>query len=148
MSAIPAVSRKVSTLVDGTLRLTIDIEPMHAQDAFALFGAGNVPMALAALNVGVAIPEAETGNPVTEMKGGELARLAGQLIRNPEFQEWLGVLGYWVDCAEGADSVIKHMCAMGSKRELDHEPQIAERFHRLVRIPFVEWQQQRNGRAA
>ena len=49
MSAIEATSVKVATLVDGTLRVTFDIEPRHARDAFALFGAPGSEMALAAL---------------------------------------------------------------------------------------------------
>ena len=36
-AAIPAITRGVSkTLVDGTLRITIEVEPQYAQQAFAM----------------------------------------------------------------------------------------------------------------
>ena len=33
MSAIPASSVSLKTMADGTLRISFDIEPIHAQDA-------------------------------------------------------------------------------------------------------------------
>ena len=60
MSAIPCASVSLKTMADGTLRISFDIEPMHAQDAFKLFAAPGTPAAIAALQVGyAAIP-----NPV------------------------------------------------------------------------------------
>ncbi|WP_020409838.1 hypothetical protein [Hahella ganghwensis] len=35
---IPFVSRSVKTMADGTLRISVDVEPGDAQDAFKLFG--------------------------------------------------------------------------------------------------------------
>ena len=49
MRAIEAASVNVRTMIDGTLRLTVDIEPRHAIAAFTLFGAPGTPLALAAL---------------------------------------------------------------------------------------------------
>jgi len=49
MTIIEAASVNVKTLADGTLRVSMDVEPRHAQAAFALFGAPGTPMALAAL---------------------------------------------------------------------------------------------------
>jgi len=142
MTAIAAVSRTVKTMADGTLRLTVDIEPMHANEAFALFGAGNVPMALAALNVGTQISD-EPKEP--ELRGGKLARLAGMLIKNPEFWQYLDA------CCEGlsefdrdsADTHIKTVCGITSKTELDNFDWAAENFHRYIRQPFLAWQENR-----
>lgn len=135
--AIPAVSRKISTLVDGTLRLTVDIEPMYAQDAFALFGGGNIPMALAALNAGTQIP-AEPETAKEELKGGELSRCAGMMVRNPAYWESQGV-----GSMSEADQILKGWCRIKSKRELDHNPEAAELFHKHVRKPFLAWQESR-----
>lgn len=142
MTAIPAVSRKVATMADGTLRLTVDIEPMHANEAFALFGAGNVPMALAALNVGAQIPD-EPKEAEPELKGGVLARAAGMLVNNAEFHQYLLCMYGAVEKtgSEGADQAIKTLCGIASKKELDHKPFAAKRFHDLVRKPFLEWQE-------
>ena len=48
--AIEGATARISTLVDGTLRVTIDIEPRDAQAAFRLFGTPGTAVALAALN--------------------------------------------------------------------------------------------------
>ena len=142
MTAIAAVSRTVKTMADGTLRLTVDIEPMHANEAFALFGAGNVPMALAALVPGTPMPEPKE----PEIKGGELARLAGMLINNQRFQSYMaetynldGSLTVMLAC----DKALKEVCEITSKKELDSNKSAAFRFHSWIRQPFLEWQQGR-----
>lgn len=48
-NVIEGATARVSTLVDGTLRVTIDIEPRDAQAAFRLFGTPGTAVALAAL---------------------------------------------------------------------------------------------------
>jgi hypothetical protein len=50
MHAIEGATARISTLVDGTLRVTVDIEPRDAQAAFRLFGTPGTAVALAALN--------------------------------------------------------------------------------------------------
>ena len=52
---VEGATAKISTLVDGTLRLTVDIEPHAAQAAFRLFGSPGTAVAIAALKQ----PEAE-----------------------------------------------------------------------------------------
>ena len=47
MSAILATSGAIRTLVDGTLRISFDVEPKDAADAFAMFGKPGSPAALA-----------------------------------------------------------------------------------------------------
>lgn len=46
---VEGVSVSCKTLADGTLRLTVEIEPYKALDAFALFHMPGTPLALAAL---------------------------------------------------------------------------------------------------
>ena len=48
-NVIEGATARISTLVDGTLRATIDIEPYAAQAAFRLFGTPGTAVALAAL---------------------------------------------------------------------------------------------------
>lgn len=49
MNAIEGSTARISTLVDGTLRITIDIEPRDAPKAFLAFGIPGTAVALAAL---------------------------------------------------------------------------------------------------
>lgn len=140
MSAIPCASVNLKTMADGTLRISFDIEPMHAQDAFKLFAAPGTPAAIAALQVGyAAIP-----NPVElhqiKPKGGALSKLAGMWCGNPEFQAWSGT-------NSGADArmFILQACEIDSRAELDHDPVAAEKFHRLIRGEFSKYTQARGG---
>jgi hypothetical protein len=49
MNAIEGCTARITTLVDGTLRVTIDIEPYNAPKAFLAFGVPGTAVALAAL---------------------------------------------------------------------------------------------------
>lgn len=46
--------RVASTLADGTLRLLVEVEPIHSLSAFTLFRSAGTPMALVALRPGYA----------------------------------------------------------------------------------------------
>jgi len=101
MTAIPCSSVSMRTMADGTLRLSIDIEPVHAQDAFKLFAAPGTPAAIAALSNGYLSKNSENLNTSVERvhktleikhekpKGGALARLAAMWCNDPNFWEWL-----------------------------------------------------------
>lgn len=47
----------VKTMADNTLRITIDIEPRHAQAAFAMFGMRGTPVAVARLTPEAAVEQ-------------------------------------------------------------------------------------------
>lgn len=69
----------------------------------------------------------------TALKGGALARLAGQLCGNPQFQAFMGA-----SSAEQAADYLRTRCRIKSRAELDHDENAARRFHELVRRPFAE----------
>ena len=144
---IQASTVKVATMADDTLRLTIDIEPRHAQEAFALFGMRGSPVVIARLTqeAATAYAQAETVAAHADVpaadekpKGGDLARLAGMLCANPHFRHWLNV-----DSADGAAEFIRVECGVQSRAELDHNPAAAIAFHENVRKPFIAWQEGR-----
>lgn len=143
MSAIPCSSVSMRTMADGTLRLSIDIEPMHAQDAFRLFAAPGTPAAIAALQAGYANHDntAKPGNSVIEKpKGGPLSKLAGMWCNDPEFWQWLETDPLNAcHSASGAASCVRDICEIESRADLDHDAQAAERFNSLIRGPFSKW---------
>lgn len=169
MSAIPCASVSLKTMADGTLRISFDIEPMHAQDAFKLFAAPGTPAAIAALQVGYASKNDEeidtspervqkTAESVHDKpKGGALAKLAGMWCQDPEFYEWIkGVYDVVMggdgrgngdvhpdDFKGGIPEYCRHcvlvMCDIDKRRVLDHSPVAAEKFHRLIRGPFSKY---------
>lgn len=86
MSIIEASSVGIKTMADNTLRLTVDIEPRFAKQAFELFGERGTAMALAALKVG-AQPEPQ---PEPEkLKGGALSILAARWCQSIEFYDFI-----------------------------------------------------------
>jgi hypothetical protein len=144
MSVIEGASVSVKTMSDGTLRLSIDIEPRNAQAAFALFGAPGRAVALAALKDGAG---AVTESPVSDKpKGGEWAKLAGMWCNDPDF---------WAFCNQNftADSPMFHAdhaalslrvrCCIQSRAELDHNPEALELFQIHFRRPFMMWMKAR-----
>jgi len=157
MSAIPCASVSLKTMADGTLRISFDIEPMHAQDAFRLFAAPGTPAAIAALAVGYAVakdvqkvdtPEkSETAIPASDKpKGGALSKLAGMWCASPEFWVWInGVaeMTWPIVSADHAAEFVRDMCGIDSRAELDHDEVAAEKFHRLIRGPFAKYTQAR-----
>lgn len=130
MSAISGTHRTYSLLADGTLRIKVDIEPRDVAKFHAMFPSADMPIALAPL---VADFEQHKPEPVERPKGGNLAKLAGQLCNNPEFQEMIGVHN-----AEDAANEIRSVCGITSRSELDHNAEAANLFHLEFRIPFVE----------
>lgn len=128
-SVITASTVKVSTMSDDTLRLVIDIEPMHAQEAFALFGQRGSPVVIARLTQEAALQDAQ--QQTEKPKGGPLAKLAGQWCADPFFREWYGATD-----AEHAANMMRKECDIDSRAELDHDEFAAEVFHKHIREPF------------
>lgn len=76
-------------------------------------------------------------------KGGDLSRLAAMLCQNPDFQEWLNAhqmadLTVSVEGAQDAAAVIRLICGIESRAELDHNQTAARIFHDKFRRPFSE----------
>src|SRR5690606_6870375 len=90
-------------------------------------------LALVAVEIGDDEQPVVPAEPEQKPKGGELAKVAGMLSANPEFQFWCGTFS-----AEQAAGWIRATCGVSSRAELDHNHDAAQKFHRLVRIPFVE----------
>lgn len=72
-----------------------------------------------------------------------LTQLAGALPRDPEFRAWVGnyVDGRPVD-EDYAAHFIRACCEVTSRRELATDTEAAQRFHDLVRRPYVAWKEQ------
>ena len=131
MTAIPASSVSVRTMADGTLRLSLDIEPRHAGAAFSLFGMPGTPAALAALKVGTALPA--DPEPPEPPKGGPLAKWAAMRGNDPRFQEWLDAYS-----PELVEKRIKSICGIVSRAELDSDPSASAMFKRQIMQPWAE----------
>jgi hypothetical protein len=129
MSVIEASSVQIRTMADGTLRIVCDVEPRHAQSAFRLFGSPGTPMALAGLKPAPAEPE--------RPKGGPLSQWAAMRGADPEFRRWLAQK-YNTQCPnEGAAaSILRLVCEVESRADLDNDTIAAARFHERIMGPW------------
>jgi len=145
MMAVEASSVRVSTMADGTLRIVCDIEPRHAQAAFALFGSPGTALAIAAL-----VPEHKRAPDPEPIKGGEIARWLGIRCGEAEFAQWLAdtwskqfAEAHGSSPREWAASVIRAVCCVESRAEFDNDIEAERRFHKRIREPWVAHQQSR-----
>lgn len=114
----------------------MDVEPRHAQAAFALFGAPGTPMALAALKINGAAREDEPARPETARTPSDAApplkegpkRTTGPICqwlvmraKEPEFREWLTLRGDFAGPLDeaGAAQVQRDWCSVESRAEID-----------------------------
>ncbi|TXN40508.1 hypothetical protein [Methylobacterium sp. WL7] len=94
MTAILSSSVSCRTLVDGSLRLQVDIEPKDAQAAFALFGKPGAPVALALISNSAAVEhdrkaQAQPPAEPLERKPLSLASKVALTCRQPSFHAFL-----------------------------------------------------------
>jgi hypothetical protein len=69
-----------------------------------------------------------------------LSNYAALLSKDERFHDWLREHVRSCDWTqEEADSWIKGVCRIESKRELDSPGEACDRFHRLVRRPYSDW---------
>lgn len=143
---IQATSKNVRTLVDGTLRLTVDISPHQALAAFQLFGMPDAPVVLARLMPDAALEHAQNemiDEDAQEEKGGFLSQWLAMRCNEAEFREFVrfhfaqisnGIL----NCQE-CDEIVKERLGITSKKELDNDKEAEKRFHEIIRLPYAKW---------
>lgn len=151
MTVIEGAVHTLRTMVDGTLAITVHIEPRNRKAALELLSDPGTPVAVAALTV-----EAEEVEPQAE-KVGPLALWAIQRCREAEFQEWIRPVydramgGRGTGYGDLSDDDIKRMGMNGfarhavlvlldiqSRREID-TPANAALFHERIRKPYAAW---------
>ena len=151
MSVIEASSAGVKDMADGSLRITFEFEPRHAADAFALFGPRGRGVAIAALKDGSAAITSESASDVKEKQQkerehlGDLCYRAVQWCNDPEFRDWLRIVGDFKGelLSKAAGAVICAWCGVESRKELDTNPAAAEKFNRFIRGPYQKHLQAR-----
>ena len=132
---------RLNTMAGGDVRIVLDMQCSLSEIA-AMGLVPGVPFALARLTNGAAaiLPNKEQEE---KPKGGELAKLAGILCAEPTFWEFLLERhGSLVQDAHEAAKVVRRICRVDSRADLDHDQEAAHTFHELIRKPYVEWQRE------
>lgn len=72
---------------------------------------------------------------------GELCRLAVMWCKDEAFQQWIAdVAGPGIGlCEQDAKNELYAMCGIQSRKELDTDAEAVNKFHRLIRIPFMKY---------
>jgi len=160
MNAISGTRRAMKELVDGTIRVCIDISPVDSAAFHKLFPSIDMPVALAPLIVG-AMPELDPPKHGTVIdvtgegdpsKIGPLCLLACKWCDDKEFLNYLLnadlhakvitppiLISDPVLPDEYAKKTILFTCGIKSRKELDTNPEAAERFHKYIRIPYAAY---------
>jgi hypothetical protein len=148
VDAVRGTRRTFRELVDGTLRVIIDIDPPHRADFLALFPSVDMPCALASL-----LPEHQQRKEPerTERAIGPLCVLAVQWCKDPMFcdflrehepENWtLNGGGHQPDKHDEdvAKGVMLDVCDIESRKDLDHNELAAALFNDHFRNPYQRW---------
>lgn len=137
MSAISGTRRAFKELVDGTIRVQIDIDPRFKKEFFELFPNVDMPIAIAPL-----VANFERIEEEEKQKGGPLCRLACIWCKDEDFQEWFTMRFDFMDpvtTEEEAAEELKELLGIDSRKDLDHDAEAADRFQNMIRGPFMDW---------
>lgn len=135
MSIIEASSGTYRSRVDGTIVLSVEIEPRFRAEALALFGMPGTPLALAALKPGTV----KSSSPV-----GTKCLTAIELSRNRAFWTWVGfatMSGVALQTEAAAANFIRKTCGIESRRDLDGNEGAYSIFTKKLLTPFTKWAQ-------
>ena len=88
MTAVLASYVTMSTLVDGTMRVVLDIEPTAAPEAFAMLGAPGSPIALARITDAAAVAQDRKQQGAAEKKPLNIASKVALTCTHPTFWEF------------------------------------------------------------
>lgn len=127
--AVPATRRTMRELVDGTIRVQLDIDPLHRKAFLDQFSAIDMPVAIVPLKA-----DFERSEP--KLAVGPRCLLAVQWCKDPAFQEWIGEkLGVEKDEGGARDAILR-LCVVGSRRTLDDISDAGDTFDQLIRYPY------------
>jgi hypothetical protein len=166
MSAILATSGAIRTLVDGTLRISFDVEPKDAADAFAMFGKPGSPAALARITNQAAVEhdrkaQAQPPAEPLERKPLSLASKVALVCNEMSFKQFLSSgpfakrWKHWRDessrwdkpagLSDVAALVVRDLCGVSSRSEIV-PGSAAEAVWQTIETSYHHWQ--RTGAAA
>lgn len=140
MSVISGTRRAMKELVDGTIRVQIDIDPQYRDEFLQNFSQIDMPVAIAPLKADF---EAEKQQESTKIGG--LTLLAVEWCKEPQFWVWISTLDslQFVEDELDAKFFIQTTCEISSRKELNTNPKAAAIFQQEIRGPYMQWCQER-----
>lgn len=129
MTVIEASSGTYRSRVDGTIVLSVEIEPRYAQAALALFRMPGTPMALAALKT----PKAE------ETTHKPIARWLAIRCDDQAFRLWASGRGATSDLKAEVEQWCRSVCKVTSRGLIDGNHEAEELFKTQIQGPWREF---------
>lgn len=68
-----------------------------------------------------------------------IVQLAGMLPRDPQFRAWASSFISGHVTVDDAAAFIRVVCQVDSRRQLAEDRDVEQRFHQLLRKPFLDW---------
>lgn len=133
---ISGTRRAIRERVDGSLVVQVEIDPRFKADFLRLFPDIDAPIALAPLVADFEQREPEKVEVTT--KGGPLAKLAGMLCNDSDFQRFIEARD-----SDHAAELIRSLVGVKSRAELDSDMNAAAEFHRVIRSPWLKYRASR-----
>ena len=176
MTAIAATTGTYRSRVDGTLVIQIEIQPADRVAALELLGMPGTQVAIAALRDGSILeqkPDAvfpasggvvENTSPAATKKIAEPPKTLREQIgdaclrtvqwcKDPQFWNFLNqhpkfLTGSNVTSTVEAADLVRYLCNVESRRELDTNNEANKAWHREIREPYRLWLLANGGQAA
>lgn len=147
MTVVEGTSGTYRSRVDGTIVLSVEIEPRHARAALELFGMPGQPLALAALKINGAASESKSAQagstvasgqydaaPPSKRTVGPICTWLAMRCKEPEFQVWL------VGSKNEAATIerCREACGVQSRADIDGNPQAEAWFKERIQKPYAK----------
>lgn len=126
-------------------RITFDLSDPNDIEKFKLLTVskgGNTGHRLAAVMVEIGDDEKPVAQAAPKPRPGELCVMACTFCADKQFWLWCAFRPEFTGGEEGAKAVILEVCRITSRKHLDTEPMAADRFHKLIREPYLAWRKQ------
>lgn len=159
---VEASSVSVKTMADGTLRLSVDIEPRFARAGFGLFGSPGTPMVLGRLKAAGQVEEkpVEPQNRMGPLCHWVVMRCKEELFvyfMAPIYDKAMGGDGsgwgdvhpfrdFGGDTEKWAAHAVKIICGVKSRKDIDGNEMAETLLNTQIRQPYMEWLQRRGTR--
>lgn len=133
MTAVSGTRRTMKELVDGTIRVQIDIDPIYRQQFLKLFPSIDMAVAIAPLMV-EQTPEAKPAFATVTYK-----QQAAILCKDMDFHEfWRETQGQTADNEDEQAGFLRDFLGIKSRSEIDTNPEVANKFSALLK-EFEVW---------
>jgi hypothetical protein len=139
MEAITGTRRSMKELADGTLRVTVDID-MQFKDVFLTNFPIDIPIAIVRMTQEASAQQLRNNIVTQENRMNGLGLFAVRWCKETFFWEWLeDNYGEDIDSEEAASDMIKAICKIKTRRELNTNVPAAEFFNKHIRIPYMNF---------